>query len=480
MNIKLLYDNTKWIETEVIKAVNVIKEFDISGISVSTTTIDITISCEQFTDLSFILYKPCDVYDGTNLMFNMYVLESTRNGDFEWKLSLTGMLGYLSQIMYHGDVYSDPNDYLNKPYYGSLTHEIFDPEYSYVPSITNIKEILTDIKKDTDIEIETDSSLESTLTKTLHKVGLYVMPLDMALLNINFLLGTFIDDKFNKITFKLKSNISKNIPEENILNDARISYNELYDINIITYAYECLRHGAIMFKQSVSLENAYVQNTGDKVGGYSYSYSGAYWCDLAASGGGMQVRDTKSNTIEIPAKEINSYEYTYSVPVSSINVYITQDGWEKRMGTKPMHPNYSPKEEALQDNAVKYSIQEYHNELKIDNSITGEAVKIENTLLGPDWYETIKDRIKKDFSYTTKLSLKIVERPDNFAKYSEAKYGKVRYGVNTGDTTYDIGDKVNCTIRGKTYEGYITRMAYNLNGNVIIKDCEITCNRSDK
>lgn len=460
MNVRLLYNNTQWIESGEIKSANVIKEIDITNISAPTTTVDIVLRCEQFDDLNFILYKSCDLYINDDLLFNLYISESSRNGDYEWRLSLTGLLGYGAQINYYGDVYSPSDDFLDKPYY--LSDAIFNPNYSYTPTISTIKGIFDDIKEKTGIDIEFDDSFSEAVNTTLHKVGLLASQVDLSVLYIAFLLGSYINDEHNVLKLIPRPNTVKEIPEEVILNDTRITYNELYDVNVITYKYECLRHGTYIDTSMADVVGSSTNN------GYVVVEQGAYWCG-------------QENIISLPSKsEEDDIEAVFSAPVSSIGVWVSQTGWSYTQGVAPTNPNYSPKGEACYNNGVKYDIIEENHRIKIENSVVGNEIKIEDNLLSSEWYETIKDRVKQDFSYVYKVLLKIVERPDNLAKYGTAKYGTTKYGVNIGDTTYDIGDKVKFNIRGKHFEGYITKMTYKLNGNIKIKDCEVTCNRSDE
>ena len=56
--------------------------------------------------------------------------------------------------------------------------------------------------------------------------------------------------------------------------------------------------------------------------------------------------------------------------------------------------------------------------------------------------------------------------------YGQSKYGTVRYR-GKGQGGINVGDKVEFEVRGKKITGFVTRTKYNLNGNIIIKNCEV-------
>lgn len=486
VDVRLLYDNDAWIESAEIKSVNVIKEIDINGISAPSTIVDVTIRCERFDDLDYEIFKKCDVYIKDELLFYLYVSSSERKSDYEWSLSLMGLLGVLSQIRFYGDVYSDANDYIGQYYYGSESSKkpaTFNPEYSYTPTVSTIKEIIDIVKEKDDIIIEYDDDFDDMVNTTLHKVGIKSTSLDIAVLNIMFLFNAYIDDENDKIVLKKYSNTPKQISNENILNDIKRENNTLYNVNVKSYSYECRRHGVVTYAHTTETNSMkIVDSSGGNctVYGGSRYYTGEYWCDMERKSDGRQAPGA-SNRIQLNTKSSNDPEVFYEEPVSSINVWISSDGWVKTDGNPPTNPNYSPVGEYLGgEYAVKYQIDETYNIVEIEGSVGDELIEVENTLLSAEWYETIKDDVKRNFSYKYKMLLKIIERPDNFATYGVARFGSVKYGVNTGDTRFDIGDNVKFNILDKSYEGYITRMQYNLNGKILVKDCEVMCNRSDE
>ena len=457
-NITLKYydleNNIKIIYPDEIKTINVIEEIDITHMSVPTTIIDIVLKCTPDEDLDFDTDLKCDVCLENIPIFEMYVNNSLRASNYEWKLSLYGVLGYIEKIKYYGDIYGDPSDYTSLNYYK-------DGAY-YVPKLKTIEEICEELSSLSNIQFDINKNIFTTSTQILHQVRLPICNIRDALLHISFLLGAFINDKRRNITFYGLPNVAKEITQSRIINDAKIEKTENnFNINLYYYKYDMLESGLVWF-----LNDTY--DFRDGLIGRTRSLE--YECDIlpstAAGGiyapvGNFALKDLIKKSAE------DNIEVIYPAPVSSIN--LTMDS--RNPSDAPKNPNYSPADENLvTGDAVKYNVEEKFLTLEISKNAT-ETKNIKEELLSPQMANQISDRIKTDFSYNRKARIKIVE---GFEKsyYGQHKYGEIKYGYASHEEI-NIGDKIQFKVHNKIKQGYITRMKYNLNGIIKIKDCEV-------
>lgn len=467
-NIKILYNNS-WISSDKIKSVNVIEEIDITFMTAPTTAVDIVLECEQDDDLEFDLLQRCDIYDGNTPLFELYVSNSARASRFEWKLSLFGELGRVGNIKYYGDIYSDPNDYIGKPYAKSADQTIFDEQYSYTPTISTPLGILQDISEKSNAQIECSETTFPSAAELLHKVRIPVCDCRSAIVYTNFLIGGYITDGNASIKINKFKNEFKNIPERQILNDAKLSKKSVPNIKIYSYQYDALRYGGVAYRHYLN----------DSVS--QYTYTSELYCNIIATGLTGKHDPVQyvipGHDATLKTKKEDEFEIIYDEPVSTIDMYVKPDGWGATSGKPPLNPNYSPVNESITyERAAKYLLTKVETRLEL-NENSNQWSSLENELLSPTALESIKERVKSDFSYDGVATLNIVEGYDK-VKYGQFKFGAVKYGYNE-QQTYEIGDKVKANIRGKEIEGYITRMKYNLNGSIIVKNCEIAYKRSE-
>lgn len=470
-NIKILYNNS-WISSDKIKSVNVIEEIDITFMTAPTTAVDIVLECEQDDDLEFDLLQRCDIYDGNTSLFELYVSNSARASRFEWKLSLFGELGRVGNVKYYGDIYSDPNDYIGKPYAKSASQTIFDEQYSYTPTISTPLGILQDISEKSNAQIECSETTFPSVAELLHKGRIPVCDCRSAIVYTNFLIGGYITDGNASIKINKFKNESKNIPERQILNDAKLSKKSVPNIKIYSYQYDALRPGAVFYRHYVESKEGTTS---------SYTTTAQMWCNIFSTGltgkNDRKQEPVTGNDLTLSLKKENESEIIYDSPVSTINMVVDEENWRFTEGNAPMNPNYSPLSESVEaEHAAKYLLTKVETRLKL-NANSNQWSSLENELVSPTALESIKERVKSDFSYDGVVTVNIVEGYDKI-KYGQFKFGAVKYGYNE-QQTYEIGDKVKANIRGKEIEGYITRMKYNLNGSIIVKNCEIAYKRSE-
>lgn len=487
--IKINYDNSLWILPDQIKSITATDEIDITKMTAPTLAVDITLKCEQDIDLTFELDKPCVVYMGNTRLFEMYVASSARGSDFEWKLSLCGALGHIDKFKYYGGIYGDPADYTSWTMSNADGTISYSEGTYYVPTIKTIAEVLNDIKKNTDIEIVCDNTNFPIVNETLHQVGMPICTARNALLYVNLIAGGLLRENGSRVTFEKFPTEVKKIPQSRILNDAKLSKVYLPNIDLHGYLYKYRPAGNIA-------KTKYDFNTGA-----SYIEYFAFQCNFYdyLPNGSTVTGASNSNEIKVQPKTADENKIVeYDSPVATVNMYGPYWG---NSGNAPRHPNYSPKDEDIHYSvAVPYKIDESVIHLSI-NPLSPEVSNVENRLISPAMAETLKNRIKEDFSYNRLAEINVVEGYEK-VKYGEVKYGSAKYasliahnitdiGVKFEKTIYgqskygtvryrgkgqggiNVGDKVEFEVRGKKITGFVTRTKYNLNGNIIIKNCEV-------
>lgn len=488
-NISLTHNNVEY-GRDRIKSCVITKEIDITHCTLPNTVVDVTLVTEIDNDLDF------EIDDEVVVSFNgkaemwMYVSASNRASTYEWNLQLSGCLKYMEGITYYGGVYGSPDDYEGKEYYNGFHQGV----YTETKVINAVTDYIPDLKPHTSYRMcylnfilyeigeaaglnysyYYESKVETLWKEKLHKVGLPVTTAKAAMQYVSFLIGAYVEDCLNHtFDFFTLSETVKEIHNSQIINDAKIEKIRRKNIKIKSAQYEILNGNRGPFL---------IQNAMGEKQGYENIPFADVWRREPTENDPRLLEIVSGHTLTTQRKNMEDELRVFEAPVSSIDIMQLRD-WDeptifKAMGRPPEHPNYCPVGDTLDDNAicVKYEIVKTEHEIIYDEN-DKEFTEIDIPLLSPDWYSTIEERVKTDFGYDSKAIIKIVERPDNLAKFGEAMYGNVKYGVNTGDTTYDIGDKVHCNIRGIDIEGYITRMKFNLNGNIVIKDCEIVFNR---
>ena len=485
-DIKIYYNNSSWILPDQIKSITVTDETDITKMTAPTLVVDITLKCEQDNDLKFELDKPCDVYNGNSILFEMYVSKSERGADFEWKLSLCGALGRIDKMKFYGGIYSAPEDYTSLGFYTEGKY--------YIPTITTIKGIIDEIQEVTNTSVECDGNVFPEINETLHQVWMPICSARNALLYINMILGGYICDNGRKATFKKFGVEKKHIPQSRILNDANITKVEAEHIRLHSYKYNMLKAGTVfLITSSFKDGSGYTQTTG---------YEG-FNCNLFdipdPPKNGPKKYYSGGNETKIQTKKASDNRIIeFDEPLSSYD--MSASSWHSHaVGT--VHPNYADVNEEIEDPyAVKYKADDCVIDIQINsNSIT--VSDIENHLVSPDAAEKIKARIKEDFGYNRLAEINVIEGYEKvkygqveyglaeyasliahnitnigvkFKKtiYGQSKYGTVRYR-GKGQGSINVGDKVEFEVRGKKIAGFVTRTKYNLNGNIIIKNCEV-------
>lgn len=458
-NLKILYNNTSWTLSDEIKSVTVIKEIDITKMSAPTTAVDITLKCTLDTDLDFALDCPCDVYDNDTPIFKLYVSDSARNSDYEWKLSLYGALGRMASKKYYGGVYGDPADYTSLDFYKEGVY--------YIPTISDIAGIIDDISSVSGANITYDSSVFPLVNETLHRVGMPIGSSRDGLLNAAFVLGAQMRDEYGSVILFKPNETVKQISDERILNDAKIQKVDLVNIKLYTYEYNMRKAGAIFYITNYYYDsNNVLQRQGQAV----------YNCNIiprdtpTSDGRVNEISSGYDENIGTKTADENRI-IEYKNPISTYNMQLLE--WGSQNGKAPMHPNYADIDEKIQyPDAVKYDIEENVIDLVINSDSENDPSEIKVRLVSPEIAELISERVKNDFSYNRIATVNIVEGYDKNL-YGEHKFGECKFGYNEQEAI-DIGDKVKFNIRSKSVEGYITRVKYNLNGTIIIKNCEVT------
>lgn len=125
---------------------------------------------------------------------------------------------------------------------------------------------------------------------------------------------------------------------------------------------------------------------------------------------------------------------------------------------------------------LEYGTRQFSHSKKLSDS-GGKTIELSGrTFVSEDNVEAVLERCAEYYSKRLKLTVKIYENSDR-VKYGQALYGQVRYGQYGRDIQeppIKIGEIIEMSLGylGEK-QGRIISERYNLNGNIILKECEI-------
>lgn len=414
------YGHGTYFYGDELKNVNVIQEIDPVSREIMINVVDFTLdSKRENTTFNFQQKQPLSIYFNGELIQTQFVDTSKRAGQKQWEIQTNDYIGYLDKITFLGGIYTNKNAVELLESISTQTNIPFD-----------ISEDLNDITVSGYIPI-------CTCREAIQHIAFACVKRVDTDENNHIIKSCVVDTSgSDKVKFyMLDENISQVIPLSRI-------------------------------RQGQSFETS-DRTTGVEITQYDYK---------------KPTADTEYIELfnnEEQGQTGNKILVTFSNPVDVDTLIITNGTFYEENGTQLKGNNYAYIN--AQENCILQGKEYIVNTMLVQkdnpNILASDVVKIESitdeTLVSANNVDNIKEKCYNHYVNNTKVNVKI-EQGKHGVKYGELKYSAVKYGQYLYDAPVNVGEMITSETQYLgTLTGRILSASFNLNGSIIVKECEM-------
>lgn len=390
-----------------LRGVKLIQEIDPISTQISINTADFTLGSKTDIEYSFQAKQPLSVYFNGELKATTFVKKSTRKAKRLWSIQSEDYIGLLDSIPYYGGIYTNKN----------------------------AVELLTDIFTVAKVPY----SIDNVFANAVVTGYIPFTTCRKALMQVAFAIQAVVDTSNSDVVnvFALEEDVKQTIPLNRIMQGQNFADEEtVTGVEVAVHSYKPIT-------ETIDVYNANESGTGQNI----FVKFSEPLHDLEIIGDGSFAVDDNGNEL----KHTN-----YAVINANSGCILRGQQYEHTTQTRRKN-----------------------NPIVLASDIE-KIVAIESATLVSQY--NIDNVLEKCYNWlikTNTTNLKIVEgkhvRYGDYVKYGEKKYGTFRYGKQPNIVTYDKIVNVGENIKAETeylgvVSGRLIKQAFNLNGNIVVKE----------
>lgn len=447
MRVKIICGDGHIISDDELRDIKIVREIDPLSINLIINTCDFVYQPKE--DYLLAAQQHIDVYYDDILHGRFYIDTTARVGESVWNIKSYDAIGLLGDYKYMGNMFNRRFESLNKPWVDSFENRVMP-----------IHEIIAEI-----IETAASGEINYTISSEIPNEKMYgyipICSCREALAQICFSLGAVADTSQTTgiNIYPLMPTVSQAVGQNRIARDIRV--NELEKVSEI----------------KLIIDDYY--NSGHPKNEKTYN------------------KVCKDEKIEFsPPRYDMRFEYSKDEGNGKLNGEFSTDPDTGKILASANYAVINISDKNTTFESTEYELRHTSHIKKLSDSV-GKTVELSKYIfVSENNVEAILTRCADYYSKKLKLTVKIYEsggrlrygqrkygqvrygqylqEGSSVIKYGQAKYGQVQYGQYIYEPPVKIGEIIEMDL-GYLGEmrGRIISERYNLNGNIILKECEI-------
>lgn len=447
MRVKIICSDGHIISDDELRDIKIVREIDPLSINLVVNTCDF--AYQPKGDYMLAAQQPIDIYYDDILHGRFYIDTTARVGENIYNIKSYDAIGLLDDYKYMGNIFNKRHSFGNEPWGDSIWNRVM-PVYEIIAEI---------------IETAAPGKIDYTISSEIPNEKMYgyipICSCREALAQICFSLGVVADTSQTTgiNIYPLTTTVSQMVRQDRIARDIRVNEQEkVSEIKLI-------------------VDDYYTDGSSE----YEKTYN----------------KVCKDEKIEFNAPYYQMrFEYSKNEGNGKLNGEFSTDPDTGKILASANYAVISISDKNTRLESMEYRIIHTSHNRKLSDSI-GKTVELSGrTFVSENNVEEVLTRCADYYSKKLKLTVKIYEsggrlryghrkygqvrygqylqEGSSIIKYGQAKYGQVQYGQYIYEPPIEIGEIIDMDL------GYLGEMRgrviserYNLNGNIILKECEI-------